>query len=110
MSRFGAARLTRNEAHAVVHLRERRRGRLARLAGADAKEPRELASVTAKRVVARLNRLQQSDYGLGNISLEGAVAARVVPCLDRLGGLAGCDRHDVDQRRHAGLVLAAANL
>src|SRR5438067_2414247 len=78
-----------NETHALVHQRERGRRCRTRLLGAAGKQAGELRVVVSVLVVPRLDRLEQRDHGVGDVSLELPVAAAVVAGLDRLGVLPG---------------------
>src|SRR3954468_1691090 len=77
-----------HEAHALVHLLERRCGGRARLLGAAAEHGAQLRLVGAQLLVALLDRRQQLDDRLGHVLLELAVALAVVARLDRGDGLA----------------------
>src|SRR5207249_2450196 len=82
-----------DEAHALVHLLERRGRDLAGLVGAAGEELAELALVGAELLVALLDRNQESDDRLADVLLELPVAAPVVAALELGDRLASCDGH-----------------
>src|SRR5579859_2099468 len=103
------ARSGPGEAHALVHRLERRRRRLGRLLGADAKQPLELARVGDELFVPKPHRLEQFHDRLGHVRLELPVALPVVAVLDLLRRGSRRDGHDVDEVRDARLVGRAAD-
>src|SRR5438093_13572062 len=87
-------RLGPDKAHALVHCLELRCALLARLLGALAQESAELALVRAQLLVARLDRSEQLDDGLGDPFLERAVALPVELRLDLGDRPPAGDGHD----------------
>src|SRR5579884_3826306 len=92
--------LRRDEPHPFVHGRERRRRRGARLLGADREQSAQLALVGPQLGVALLHGREQLDDRLADVGLQVAVGA--LQLGDRP---AGRHRQDLDQVRHAGLLL-----
>src|SRR5437868_7263217 len=82
------------EAHSLVHLLERRRRSGASLLRALGEQALELGGVAAQVVVAGQDRVEQCDHGLGDVRLEGAVAAAAVASLELPDRLAGGHGHE----------------
>src|SRR5690242_4259721 len=94
------------ETHALVHLLERWFGLGVRLLGARCEHAAQLALVGPQLFVAALDRDEQLDDSLADVLLEPAVAAAVVAGLE-VGNRVACrDRHDLEQVRDPGLLLA----
>src|SRR5436309_2054194 len=70
-----------DEPHPLVHRRERRLRRFARLLGADREETLQLPLVGPQRVVALLDRHEQLHDCLADVLLELSIACAVVPRL-----------------------------
>src|SRR4029453_16165659 len=93
--------------HALVHRGDRRSRDLACFLSANSEEAPQFVRIRAQLLVAGLNRLEERDDGLADVSLELPVAGAVVARLDRLGRLAGRDGHDVDEVRDPRFVRGA---